>query len=409
MTTTIERPSDEDSSEPEPEPVLATTFEELGVAPELVAVLSSQGIKAPFPVQAITIPDAIAGRDVCGKAKTGSGKTLAFGLPLLMRLGTPAPRRPRGLVLVPTRELAIQVAEVLAPLADAMGRRAVVLYGGADIERQIKKLQKGVDVVIATPGRLIDLSDRGEVSVADVEVAVLDEADRMADMGFLPQVDWVLRRIEKPHQTMLFSATLDGDVDRLVRRHLSDPVRHEVASARVTVDLMEHRFFQVHQMDKVKVAAAICHGASKTLVFVRTKRGADRLVEQLQRENVRAAAIHGDLRQSSREKALLDFTTSKLPVLVATDVAARGLDIDDVDVVVHYDPPEDHKAYLHRSGRTARAGGKGVVATLVLWDQILDVERIQKRLGLLTPLIEIFSNDPRLADLSGWQPDEGAA
>jgi len=407
MTTTIERPSEEDSSEPEP--VLATTFEELGVAPELVAVLASQGIKAPFPVQAITIPDAIAGRDVCGKAKTGSGKTLAFGLPLLMRLGTPAPRRPRGLVLVPTRELAIQVAEVLKPLADAVGRRAVVLYGGADIERQIKKLHKGVDVVIATPGRLIDLSDRGEVSVADVEVAVLDEADRMADMGFLPQVDWVLRRIEKPHQTMLFSATLDGDVDRLVRRHLTDPVRHEVASARPTVDSMEHRFLRVHQMDKVKVAAAICRGASKVLIFVRTKRGADRLVEQLQREKVRAAAIHGDLRQSSREKALLDFTSAKLPVLVATDVAARGLDIEDVDVVVHYDPPEDHKAYLHRSGRTARAGGKGVVATLVLWDQILDVERIQKRLGLVAPIDEIFSNDPRLADLSGWQADEGAA
>jgi len=407
MTTTIERPSEEDSSEPEP--VLATTFEELGVAPELVAVLASQGIKAPFPVQAITIPDAIAGRDVCGKAKTGSGKTLAFGLPLLMRLGTPAPRRPRGLVLVPTRELAIQVAEVLEPLAHATGRRAVVLYGGADIERQIKKLNKGVDVVIATPGRLIDLSDRGEVSVADVEVAVLDEADRMADMGFLPQVDWVLRRIEKRHQTMLFSATLDGDVDRLVRRHLTDPVRHEVASARPTVDSMEHRFLRVHQMDKVKVAAAICRGASKVLVFVRTKRGADRLVEQLQREHVRAAAIHGDLRQSSREKALLDFTSAKLPVLVATDVAARGLDIEDVDVVVHYDPPEDHKAYLHRSGRTARAGGKGVVATLVLWDQILDVERIQKRLGLVAPIDEIFSNDPRLADLSGWQADEGAA
>jgi superfamily II DNA/RNA helicase len=409
MTTTIERPS-EDEDDTEPEPILATSFEELGVAPELVAVLASQGIKAPFPVQAITIPDAIAGRDVCGKAKTGSGKTLAFGLPLLMRLGTPAPRRPRGLVLVPTRELAIQVAEVLEPLAESMGRRAVVLYGGADIERQIKKLNKGVDVVIATPGRLIDLSDRGEVSVADVEVAVLDEADRMADMGFLPQVDWVLRRIEKPHQTMLFSATLDGDVDRLVRRHLSDPVRHEVASARVTVDLMEHRFLRVHQMDKVKVAASICQGATKTLVFVRTKRGADRLVEQLQREGIRAAAIHGDLRQSSREKALLDFTTSKLPVLVATDVAARGLDIEDVDVVVHYDPPEDHKAYLHRSGRTARAGGKGVVATLVLWDQILDVERIQKRLGLVAPMDEIFSNDPRLANLSGWDiDDEGAA
>jgi superfamily II DNA/RNA helicase len=407
MKSTVQRPSEAESSAPEPIPT--ATFEELGVAPELVKVLASQGITAPFPVQALTIPDGIAGRDVCGKAKTGSGKTLAFGLPLLMRMGTAEPRRPRGLVLVPTRELAIQVADVLKPLADAVGRRAVVVYGGADIERQIKKLRRPVDVVIATPGRLIDLSDRGEVSVADVEVAVLDEADRMADMGFLPQVDWVLRRIEGPHQTMLFSATLDGDVDRLVRRHLSDPVRHEVASARPTVESMEHRFLQVHQMDKVKVAAAICRGASKVLVFVRTKRGADRLAEQLRREKVRAAAIHGDLRQSSREKALLDFTSAKLPVLVATDVAARGLDIEDVDVVVHYDPPEDHKAYLHRSGRTARAGGAGVVATLVLWDQILEVERIQKRLGLTAPIEEIFSNDPRLADLAAWRPDEGAA
>jgi superfamily II DNA/RNA helicase len=407
MKSTMQAPLEGESSAPEPIPT--TTFEELGVAPELVKVLASQGITAPFPVQALTVPDGIAGRDVCGKAKTGSGKTLAFGLPLLMRMGKTEPHRPRGLVLVPTRELAIQVADVLKALAEAVGRRVVVVYGGADIERQIKKLRKPVDVVIATPGRLIDLSDRGHVSVADVEVAVLDEADRMADMGFLPQVDWVLRRIEGRHQTMLFSATLDGDVDRLVRRHLSDPVRHEVASARPTVESMEHRFLQVHQMDKVKVAAAICRGASKVLVFVRTKRGADRLVEQLGREKVRAAAIHGDLRQSSREKALLDFASAKLPVLVATDVAARGLDIEDVDVVVHYDPPEDHKAYLHRSGRTARAGGKGVVATLVLWDQILEVERIQKRLGLVAPIEEIFSNDPRLADLAAWQPDQGAA
>jgi superfamily II DNA/RNA helicase len=262
---------------------------------------------------------------------------------------------------------------------------------------------------VATPGRLIDLVDRKAMSVADLEIVVLDEADRMADMGFLPQVEWVLRRIESPHQTMLFSATLDGDVDRVVKRHLRDPVRHEVASATPTVDSMEHRFLQVHQMDQVKVVAAICRGANKTLVFVRTKRGADRLVEQLEKERVRAAAIHGDLRQSSRERALEDFTSGKLSVLVATDVAARGLDIDDVDVVVHYDPPEDHKAYLHRSGRTARAGGSGVVATLVLWNEILDVERIQKRLGLRAPIIEIFSNDARLADLAGWQPDEGAA
>jgi len=380
------------------------TFEQLGVAPALVAVLQEQGITTPFPVQALTIPDGIAGRDVCGKAKTGSGKTLAFGLPLLMRVGAAAARRPRGLVLVPTRELAVQVSDVLHPLGSAVGRRVVVVYGGADIDRQVKRIRKGCDVVIATPGRLIDLVERKELSVADVEVAVLDEADRMADMGFLPQVDWILRRIERRHQTMLFSATLDGDVHRLVRRHLSDPVRHEVASAVATVESMEHRFLQVHQMDKVKVAAAICRGARRTMVFVRTKRGADRLVEQLRREQVHAAAIHGDLRQSAREKALRQFATGTMPVLVATDVAARGLDIEDVDVVVHYDPPEDHKAYLHRSGRTARAGGTGVVATLVLWDQVLEVERIQKRLGMRQPIVEIFSNDPRLADLAGWHP-----
>jgi superfamily II DNA/RNA helicase len=393
-----------------PTPLPATTFAELGVDPALVAELESRGITHPFPVQALTVADGIAGRDVCGKAKTGSGKTLAFGLPVLMRAPKGGPGRPRALILVPTRELAVQVGDVLRPLAAGVDRRVVVVYGGADIDRQVKKLRKGADVVVATPGRLIDLGERGEVSLEDVEVVVLDEADRMADMGFLPQVDWLLRRIAGPHQTMLFSATLDGDVDRLVRRHLRDPVRHEVASETTTVDSMEHRFLQVHQMDKVKVTAAICRGAGKVLVFVRTKRGADRLVEQLNREGVRAAAIHGDLRQTSREKALEQFTSGRLPVLVATDVAARGLDIEDVEVVVHYDPPEDHKAYLHRSGRTARAGGTGVVATLVLWDQILEVERIQKRLALSLPIVEVFSNDRRLADLASWEPaDEGAA
>ncbi len=390
----------------------ATSFDSLGVARELVEALDSQGIHNPFPVQVLTIPDAIAGRDVCGKAKTGSGKTLAFGLPLVMRVRAGDSRgaiSPRGLVLVPTRELAVQVHEVLCALGHAVGVRVVVVYGGADVDAQVKEIRKGTDVVIATPGRLIDLVDRGVVRMGDVEVAVLDEADRMADMGFLPQVDWLLRRIEHRHQTMLFSATLDGDVDRLVRRHLADPVRHEVASAQPTVEQMEHRFLQVHQMDKVKVAAAICRGSTKAILFVRTKRGADRLVEQLQRERVRAAAIHGDLRQSSREKALVDFSSGRLSVLVATDVAARGLDIEDVDVVVHFDPPEDHKAYLHRSGRTARAGGTGVVATLVLWDQVLDVERIQRRLGLPTRVVEVFSNDARLADLARFDLDEGVA
>jgi superfamily II DNA/RNA helicase len=385
------------------------TFERLGVDPRLTKELLDQGIIAPFPVQALTIPDGIEGRDVCGKAKTGSGKTLAFGIPLLMRLGATTPGRPGGLVLVPTRELAQQVHDVLSPLAAAVGRRTVALFGGADIEVQQKRLRKGSDVVIATPGRLIDLIERKEVSVAAVEIVVIDEADRMADMGFLPQVDWILRRIEISHQTMLFSATLDGDINRLVQRRLTDPVFHEVESPTTTVDSMEHRFLSVHEMDKVKVAASIAKHAEKTLLFVRTKRGADKLVEQLRKEGVQVAAIHGDLRQSLRERALEDFSKGRLPALVATDVAARGLDIEDVDVVVHYDPPEDHKAYVHRSGRTARAGDSGVVATLILWNQVPDVERIQKRLGLKMPIVEIFSNDPRLADLASWVPDEGAA
>jgi superfamily II DNA/RNA helicase len=385
----------------------APTFDSLGVDPSLVKALAAQGITTAFSIQAMTVADALAGRDVCGKAKTGSGKTLAFGLPLLqrtMQIRATEPGRPRALVLVPTRELAVQVSDVLETLADEVGLRVVAVYGGADIERQVKKLRKGVDVIIATPGRLIDLGDRGELSVADIETLVLDEADRMADMGFMPQVEWVLRRLERKHQTLLFSATLDGAVDRLVSRYLTDPVHHEVASPSTTVEAMEHRFLEVHQMDRVKVCATICLHSDRTIVFVRTKRGADRLVEQLRKEGVNADAIHGDLRQANRERTLKDFGMGKLPVLVATDVAARGLDIDAVDVVIHFDPPEDHKAYLHRSGRTARAGETGVVVTLVQWNQVLEVERIQQRIGLKIPIVEVFSNDKRLHNLAGWNP-----
>ena len=385
------------------------SFAELGVDPAICAALEEQGIHAPFAIQAMTVVDALAGRDVCGKAKTGSGKTLAFGVPLLQRtMASPAtePGRPRALVLVPTRELAVQVSEVFEPLAEAAGLRVVAVYGGADIERQVKKLRRGVDIIIATPGRLIDLGDRGELSVADIETLVLDEADRMADMGFMPQVEWVLRRLEREHQTLLFSATLDGAVDRLVSRYLTDPVLHEVASDSTTVEAMEHRFLAVHQMDRVKVCAAVCRSADKALVFVRTKHGADRLVEQLEKEGVRAGAIHGDLRQANRERTLKDFTEGKLHVLVATDVAARGLHIDAVDIVVHFDPPEDHKAYLHRSGRTARAGSAGLVVSLVQWNQVLEIERIQTRIGVRMPIVEMFSNDPRLADLAAWTPEK---
>ncbi len=389
------------------------TFVDLGVSPELCAVLTEQGIITAFPIQAMTIADALAGRDVCGKAKTGSGKTLGFGLPMLQRISSGVshrakpggPARPRGLVLLPTRELAVQVHEVLEPLGAALGLHVNAVYGGADIERQVKSLRKGCDVIIATPGRLIDLGDRGELNVEDLDVLVLDEADRMADMGFMPQVEWVLRRIaEHPHQTLLFSATLDGAIDRLVKRYLTDPVFHEVASDTQTVSLMVHHFLNVHQMDRIKVAATICQSFGKVLIFCRTKRGADRLVEQLQKEHVDAAAIHGDLRQSQREKALADFSADRLAVLVATDVAARGLHIEGVDCVMHFDPPEDHKAYLHRSGRTARAGSAGVVVSLLLWNQIIEAEVIMRRLGLKRPIIEVFSNDPHLKDLANWDP-----
>jgi len=346
----------------------------------------------------------MAGRDICGKAKTGSGKTLAFGIPLLERVAKAEPRRPTGLVLVPTRELANQVYKVLAPLAKLCGRRVKAVYGGVGFEPQIDALRKGADIIVGTPGRLIDLMERKEVSFADVQMLVLDEADRMADMGFMPQVQKILIRIEAAHQTMLFSATLDGAVKQLVNRYMHDPVFHEVLSDEPTVEEMEHRFFFVHEMDKVKVAAAIANGVDRTLMFCNTKRAADRLVTKLQREGVTAAAIHGDLRQAAREQALADFMAGKVPVLVATDVAARGIHVEGIDVVVHWDPSDDPKAYLHRSGRTARAGESGVAVTLMLWNQENDVRVVQRRLGLAIPVVEIFSNDPRLANLKGWDP-----
>jgi superfamily II DNA/RNA helicase len=385
------------------------SFEQLGIDPALAAALRASGIDRPFPIQHLTIPDALAGRDVCGKAKTGSGKTLAFGLPLLMRTPRSAPGRPASLVLVPTRELAVQVTTVLNPLASSVGRRIGAVYGGAHLDRQMHRLQRGLDVVVATPGRLIDVVDRGAADLSAVETLVVDEADRMADMGFMPQVEWLLRHMPDRRQTLLFSATLDSAVDRLVRRHLADPVFHEVRSSQVTVDQMEHLFLKVHQLDKARVAAAIAEGAGKTLVFVRTKRGADRLSSELRQLGTRAGAIHGDLHQGMRERALAEFTSGKVGVLVATDVAARGLDIEGVDVVLHYDPAEDPKAYLHRSGRTARAGESGIAVTLALWNEELAVEQLQRRLGLPRGVVEVFSNDPRLRDLPGWLANRAAA
>ena len=391
------------SDDLDPDGTGSATFADLGLCDEIVVALAARGITVPFPIQMLAIPDALAGRDVCGKAKTGSGKTLAFGLPVLQRMPESKPRAPAGLVLAPTRELANQICDELAAPAAAVRRSVLAVYGGAPIEKQIARLAKGVDLVVATPGRMIDLLDRGVVSVGAVRHVVVDEADRMADMGFLPQVEWILRNVESGHQTLLFSATLDGAVDSLIRRYQTDPSMHSVAPREITVAEMVHRFVGVHKLDKVKVAAAIANSVGRTLIFTRTKVAADRLAHDLRRENVNAAPIHGDLRQAAREKSLRQFIAGELPVLVATDVAARGIHVDDVDVVVQFDPPGEHKTYVHRSGRTARAGESGVVVTLSLWDEELDVKRIQRRLELDEPIVEMFSNDARLRDLLGWE------
>jgi superfamily II DNA/RNA helicase len=386
-----------------------TQFTDLGIDQDLVDVLAERGITTPFEIQTLAIPDGIAGRDVCGKAKTGSGKTLAFGIPMIQRISKAKPHRPTGLALVPTRELAVQVCKELEPLAATRGLTFEAIYGGSPIEKQIAALKRGVDFVVATPGRMIDLIQQEELSVADLEGVVIDEADRMADMGFMPQVEWILRRAKKDHQTLLFSATLDGMVGALISRYQTDPVTHEVASDDVTVAEMEHRFLAVHEMDRVRVAARIVEASNRTIIFSRTKWGADKLTDKLLGENVKAAAIHGDLRQAQREKALSDFQAGKVKCLVATDVAARGIHVDDVDVVIHYDPPSDAKTYVHRSGRTARAGESGVVVSLVLWNEELEVRKLLRRLGMKQPIVEVYSNDVRLDDLMAWDPANEAA
>jgi superfamily II DNA/RNA helicase len=384
-------------------------FTDLGIDQDLVDVLAKRGITTPFEIQTLAIPDGIAGRDVCGKAKTGSGKTLAFGIPMIQRISKAKPHRPTGLALVPTRELAVQVCKELEPLAATRGLTFEAIYGGSPIEKQIAALKRGVDFVVATPGRMIDLIQQEELSVADLEGVVIDEADRMADMGFMPQVEWILRRAKKDHQTLLFSATLDGMVGALISRYQTDPVTHEVASDDVTVAEMEHRFLAVHEMDRVRVAARIVEASNRTIIFSRTKWGADKLTDKLLGENVKAAAIHGDLRQAQREKALSDFQAGKVKCLVATDVAARGIHVDDVDVVIHYDPPSDAKTYVHRSGRTARAGESGVVVSLVLWNEELEIRKLLRRLGMKQPIVEVYSNDVRLDDLMAWDPANEAA
>jgi superfamily II DNA/RNA helicase len=383
----------------------AASFAELGVSQDIVAVLDGRGITAPFPIQTLTIPDAMNGRDVCGRAQTGSGKTLAFGIPMIERTVSAEPGRPCSLVLVPTRELCSQVAEELGPIAAARGFELVSIYGGAPMGPQIDAIERGADIVVATPGRLIDLMDRKVVSVAAIKCAVLDEADQMADMGFLPQVHAVMRHFEGSPQVMLFSATLDGAVRSLINSYLADPVQHEVEVESDIVDEQTHRFVAVHHMDKPKVAAEIIGSVERTLVFVRTKRNADRVTKQLQDEGIRVRSIHGDKRQRDREKNLAAFSDGAIRALVATNVAARGLHIDDVDIVMHYDPPQDYKSFVHRSGRTARAGEEGLVVTLVEWDQVEDVQRLQRASGLNYEIVKMYSNDERLHDLAGFEPD----
>jgi superfamily II DNA/RNA helicase len=358
----------------------ARTFAQLGLPAALVTTLARRGIHEPFAIQTRALPDALDGRDVLGRAQTGSGKTLAFGLPMLTRLHAEGSRRttlrPRGLVLVPTRELACQVADELAPLAHSLDLRVATVFGGAAMGRQIERLRSGVDVVVATPGRLIDLMERGAVHLDRVQIAVLDEADHMADLGFLPPVTQILDATPAGRQCLLFSATLDRGVDRLVTRFLTEPAIHAVASATAPVEAMDHQVFVMRSDDKVAVAAEIAARPARTLFFVRTKHGADRLAKQLARHGVDAGAIHGNLNQNQRIRALEAFTSGRSRVLVATDVAARGLHVDDVDLVVHFDPANDHKDYLHRSGRTARAGAAGTVVSFVEPQQHRDVTKM---------------------------------
>jgi superfamily II DNA/RNA helicase len=346
-----------------------STFSEFGLPSAFVDHLRKGGVTQPLPIQAASIVDAMAGRDISGKAPTGSGKTLAFALPMAATVGRGSPRRPRGLVLAPTRELAAQIAAVLAPLMATKGRKVHCFYGGVGFGPQRNALRKGIDIAIACPGRLEDLMGTGDIRLSDVEIVVVDEADRMADMGFLPAVRRILDATSPNRQTLLFSATLDGDVDVLVRRYQRDPVRYEVAAPAELEGQVSHEFQAVDQSDRIAACAQLVAGGKSAIVFVRTKHGADRVATQLNRSGVDAVAIHGGRSQAQRDRALAAFRADRAQVLVATDVAARGIHVDNVSCVIHFDLPADAKDYVHRSGRTGRAGAEGSVVTLVTPDQ----------------------------------------
>lgn len=365
---------------------MTNTFAHLGIPEPLVRTLAKSGIVEPFPVQAATIPDALAGRDVSGKAPTGSGKTLAFGLPLLANVERADRNRPRALVLAPTRELAEQIKKELTPLARVVGRHVLAVYGGVGYGPQKNALRQGVDVLVATPGRLEDLIQQGSVNLGAVNIVVVDEADRMADMGFLPAVRRLLDRTAKRRQTMLFSATLDGDIAVLSRDYQQDPVRHEAGTVESETIDARHHFWLVQHHDRVQHTADLVDASGRSIVFTRTRHGADRLAKQLTNLGIGAVAMHGGRSQSQRNSALQTFSSGRAQALIATDVAARGIHIDAVGSVIHFDPPGDSKDYLHRSGRTARAGATGTVVSLVTGDQQRDVRRMQKDLNLQAPI-----------------------
>ncbi len=380
------------------------SFDDLGVPARLVAALAEVGVTAPFPIQTATLPDSLAGRDVLGRGRTGSGKTYAFLIPLLARLaqgaGHRAPGRPRALILAPTRELATQIHDAAAPLAKALGLRATTVFGGVRPGPQVTALKAGVDLLVACPGRLEDHLKTGHVHLDAVETTVLDEADHMADLGFLPVVRRLLDRTPRTGQRLLFSATLDGGIDVLVRRYLVDPVTHSVDSAQSPVAAMTHHVLHVAGESRLPVLVDLTAAPGRSLVFTRTRRGATRLTRQLVAAGVRAVELHGDLGQQARTRNLLAFSDGSAPTLVATDIAARGIHVDDVALVIHADPPVEHKAYLHRSGRTARAGASGTVITLMTDEQVTDVRALTRKAGITPITTRARPGHPVLAELA---------
>jgi superfamily II DNA/RNA helicase len=386
-----------------------TTFDQLGLPQPLLAALSDAGIKEPFPIQAATLPDALAGKDVLGRAQTGSGKTLAFGLALLTQLqdGRAKPKRPRALILVPTRELALQVSDALSPLARSLGLWCRAAVGGMSFVKQAEALRRGVDLLIATPGRLSDHVRQGTCMLHDVLYTAIDEADQMADMGFLPQVREIMDLTDPAGQRLLFSATLDGDVDQLIKQYMNKPVIHSVAPATASVTTMDHHVLMVSREDKAAVVAEVAAREGRTIMFVRTKHHVDRLASRLRSIGVNAGALHGGKAQGARTRVLGEFKDGHTQVLVATDVAARGIHVDGISLVVHVDPPADSKDYLHRAGRTARAGQSGTVITLVTHDQRNGMRRLTERAGVRAHNVKVRPGDAELIRITGARIPSG--